>query len=1476
MKTKHFVVCLLWQAWLSMSFVQGQKPISAWIISQETNNLSAHFTMTLKYIAHENIVFKENPIFHLGIAGTVENYQNLSEVSLLEGDSIVTIVQIAYDTTSLPFYPRTFEVSQSYQTVDGEPRTVSVYGSIYFTPYRTVEVLSAGDFSNSLRIWFHSYSQIDTVRRYVSRDSIPVSNLDETDAIDTTWKENWTFKEVHGLAYRIPMKAMHPDSIATHSAQGDGFEEHHVRSMYSGTVSGRLVMNYLNDLGNTVIVPLAGLRVELDEKDFYPFSNQYYYETFRTGYTDEQGFFSLPYNFPQAGEGGEVELFLNVKAKTKDDGPVTYKIKGKQNNLWHNVHFQHIDLGAHGDNFVQNVGDIPIDREEFRTVHWARRYEQYIQAHNGNTGRVHKLAILTHVASQSRFFPDGILGGSNPLLDPTIRISEGDGVSEATIRHEFGHFLMWELQDRNFIIPIQNTCGHSWDNENTPQTAWIEGFADAFSMIIDAAYWQEDGEYAKHSFKSACIYELRMTMDIKDPGLPFVQNGLHAEYFFATSLYDLWDGPNKGLPATIPQYSGEDTELHGYNDKIISGALPSSCAAWVGTDNVEYSFEDLISPIKGKPLMENIPEYMQRFLSEVVGSDCEKRAEISKLLQENRLLYHIDLYEAGIDNNGIGTDIISFSLHYSGTAEICSTLVSVPIEMDYRLNYFANTATPNLNIPITTAQIEPIIDDLWLGNATNTNFPIKHCQLFINGDPNVTTLPTGTLETCAGADIELNNAHLILGHNSGLSATLIFNAGSTFKISSSGSLFLFDNSKIVIEQGAKLIIEQGASILLLGNNSILEIRGTLDLKDKAIFTFTGAGFVRFANGNTIIAANNSQIKFTGSSPSYKVVEIADNAFISNYNLVKTTLQSGRCELGQNAFWDTGNGQVLFTDAVFTALDNTKPYQTIYTNGQDPTIQDCQFSYGQTGLTARNFMSLGASITLTNVEIHHCNIALRDYDKGAHLENVHFHHNNIGWKAEYQAFNSQLLNSEIADNINEGVSFTGNTNLAVESPNIHHNLYGLDFIGAGNLVPVCGGVIFNGSTGIGGYQNAKIQLSGNPLSSPKVNLSYNTTSSVFLWGARVYLNEGRNNLSPEQGGMALAVITPQTNSLNAKHNHWNENSIPYGTSPVFGTDYNLYSIGSANPVNVIDNQPIEYQSCNGIIQRQMYIPECVECEVIKTPHFDYVRIDSALRQVAEDLYEYSRFQHVAANYGLLTEILEFAYTKSDITQDEVLNTALDMAKYTFAEGIATATISYNATGEIGQPAAKIFQLIDSRITNTLDTPSVFYRKIDKAILYNLLQRPALALTVLNAITTEIAEQAEYQDYWTCFVELRRDMQLQTIESAEITQRLAACPAISRPSQGANKMESSQIAASLSLFPNPSQGEARISLFSPEENTASLTVYDIQGRKVQEIALFACQKGTNMLSLSATSLTNGMYSVVIQLGNEVLSQKWLVQK
>lgn len=1495
-----FRICLVISCILSSLTLYAceQSLIRATIISTEYFTPSSSIDVAVMLRFEGNVSLNVPPDLQMAGEWSI-SCTNFTEGVYAAEDSLLLHYAVDYNGDVFPFYPQNIRFFAAYTDSLQIQSIAETQGHYYFTPYNSLEIYDDIDFYQQPRVWIERQSNQDTSRIYIARDDIPAMNLWACDTMaNGEIAEEIQYRRVKGLAYLIPSHPISEDSMAYYSLNiGDATDSAGRLQMavYTGTISGRIISTVRNDLNDQVEIPISGQIVRLLEQDFWG------YEVFGETVTDEMVFFSISYNKWQALEGGNIELWLKVKAKA--DGGGSFLIKGKDvtasggplgKRSW--VHHTSINLGLYGTTVNDIIPNQDLQDDHFRVVHWARKGQQYVDANGGSTGNA-ILDIYPNQGGGEGTFYSPISPVPLPrtgtwtdafnyvlIHDPLIVIAPGGGDHEGPIRHEFGHFLMWRLQNESQITTIA-TVPHLLNALNPTRLAWSEGWAGAIGAILDAVYWTEDREYGHNTLATnrLPIYECRIPWDI-DAVLNF-SNGFRAEYYIATSIYDLWDGAGKNLPAVMTVNTTVDTNIgvpHGWNDtyiSIVDATNDQIAERFTSPDNVEFSFQQIIQPLLANqgitPIdnthnLGNIVEYIQSFLLlNASPVDCPQRADISKLLQQNRLVADIPAYKNKTANTCISTGMPrTFFLHTEIIPPVWVPMISY--SEFWLQNYFPQVANETKFITFNDS-LNFISEHLWLGGQTLAAGGTTSCLLKMNGS-NISE----SLETCGDAEIYLNEAVLEIGDSH--KGELILNAGSELKITEHGKLTIHNNSKVVITANAKLSIEQGAQIELLGNNAILEIQGNLDLKDNAIFTFTGDGFVRFANGNTISAGNNAEMKFMGSSPTDKVVEIADNAHISNYSLAKTTVQNGKCELGEHAFWDTGNGAVLFEKAIFTALDSDKPYQTIYTNGQAPVIRDCAFSYGETGLTARNFMSLGAALGLENVEIHHCNIGLRDYDKGVSLTNVHFHHNFMGWKADYQTFNSTLLNSEIDHNTDAGLSYTGNTYFYVENPYIHHNRYGLDFIGAGNIMPACGSVTFNDETGIGAYQNAKVQLSGNQLYGPKVDMSNNQVSSLFLWGASAYLNEGKNNLSPATGGVALGVLSTSVgNNIPANQNHWNENIIPYGTSPVFGADYNLYKVvnGNAVPLNVIDNQPIDYKSCDGIIKKQLYIPVCEACEIISTTSFSDIRVDDALRQLAEDMYKYTNLQHVVQNYNLLNEILAYEYSEGNKAQDDILNIALDMMKQLFAEGIEKQLIPYNITGEMGQSASKIFQRIDERIANSLDTPTVFYQKIDKAICYNMLQRPALALNLLNDMSTTSTEEADYKAYWTCFMELRNDMQSQNMSSAEIMKRLSACPAMLHPIESDSKMESKNKMATFSICPNPASAETSIALFSPQEAIATLTVYDIQGRKVQEIPAFTCRKGTNLIRLSALTLSNGIYSVVIQLGSEVLSEKWIVE-
>ena len=88
------------------------------------------------------------------------------------------------------------------------------------------------------------------------------------------------------------------------------------------------------------------------------------------------------------------------------------------------------------------------------------------------------------------------------------------------MRHEFGHVIMYKLQGNNIKIPygVEGVNGHSWSNENTGLLAWIEGWANAIQMIMDAADYVEhltNNQINDPEFGGEYIYILLITKIVK-------------------------------------------------------------------------------------------------------------------------------------------------------------------------------------------------------------------------------------------------------------------------------------------------------------------------------------------------------------------------------------------------------------------------------------------------------------------------------------------------------------------------------------------------------------------------------------------------------------------------------------------------------------------------------------------------------------------------------------------------------------------------------------------------------------------------------------------------------------------------------------------------------------------------------------------------------------------------------------------------
>lgn len=242
--------------------------------------------------------------------------------------------------------------------------------------------------------------------------------------------------------------------------------------------------------------------------------------------------------------------------------------------------------------------------------------------------------------------------------------------TEETVYHEFGHYLMWYMQNKSWPNVLEASfASHSYQtNAPNPKIAWTEGWADGFSLIMDAYTVRYDGE---RDVDGSGYYgnEQRTVLETASPNVKrngvstsefTLTKGYISEYFIATTLYDLWDSnnnlalrSNSPLNATstdIGSPTGSTNPSLSSDDDNPSNAFrPQPPLRPQGIlDEVGLSFADLTAPIRAHPgngtwgiglfssqVVQNMPEYF-RYLLQLHG-DCEERRQPANVFLINRI-----------------------------------------------------------------------------------------------------------------------------------------------------------------------------------------------------------------------------------------------------------------------------------------------------------------------------------------------------------------------------------------------------------------------------------------------------------------------------------------------------------------------------------------------------------------------------------------------------------------------------------------------------------------------------------------------------------------------------------------------------------------------------------------------------------------------------------------------------------------------
>jgi hypothetical protein len=394
-------------------------------------------------------------------------------------------------------------------------------------------------------------------------------------------------------------------------------------------------------------------------------------------------------------------------------------------------------------------------------------------------------------------------------------------------------------------------------------------------------------------------------------------------------------------------------------------------------------------------------------------------------------------------------------------------------------------------------------------------------------------------------------------------------AGGNVKIQGTG---LFSDKDCYIQFGPDVMLEYFplAVLELAGNKAVLEIKGKVDIKSNADFTYIptigATGYLKFSrpgylgspNPPQITCGSNSTITLKGRNSGDKVLEIAQESIYVPDNLAFFTIEPGTVEFtavgarlnlpspaklrntifkGTNLVNQTARGVKVFGQPVVCENNNFKNlYHGLY----------CEMIY----TPAQYYLQ-----TVNNCNFLTCNIGLYSQAKGVHVLNTDFTDCGIGYYATGMEYNSKVEGSTFyatpyknmgGSNPNFGgstigmLAFGSPVNLDVKNSKFKGHYTGIEADGNVNLNVACSEVKNNY---IGFYiaNDAFLNMDNTMGGNGGVDASNNHTTIVGDFALSFDLDFGYNNLKPDAyfNGSCYSTI----GHGNAATNYYDANKCP---------------------------------------------------------------------------------------------------------------------------------------------------------------------------------------------------------------------------------------------------------------------------------------------------------------------------------------------
>ena len=933
------------------------------------------------------------------------------------GDTDTIVIDIFYDSSSLPYYYDLLEHKILCHTPNNEPQAKKALSSIYFTLYGTTEVWNMDDFTSLPRLW-ETQNTPPPARVAINKNSIPISNRPSLDAINEEWETDFQHVFYPGLPYAIEMKAAHPDSLQHYrdldsiNAPTDTINDPNsiiIGKTFKGRVRGRLTTTITNDLGQTVQIPLAGILVKVKEDDIFgnPGNHTGYNLTLTWGYTNDNGDFDLSYSvFQSVLEGNQIEPYLEFVTKSRAS-KFNFKVKRKGAGDEDNPFKLFFKLGNQGKNIDIQTGQIELERGDnlpFMVANWVYLGYRFFEDNSPNN------RPNTNYRLRIKIFADGsnYLGVATPFTC-RILLEEGDESHETVIWHELGHHIM------EVMMPAPNIPGtggtHASRTEANFGLAWSEGWATSFMGMLDFYYRELDEEHGRYSFFEAGTapsnfipsveIERMNRFWLRGFGTGNGANGIRSEYLVACALNDLFDG---NLFSNTP---------NEFSDEL--GTAHNSAASYDLNESDEVCLPSKIFEALTLSQSASVDEYYENLLSLI--SDCETRKNIKTVFDQNRI--NLATNRLQIASNNLNADEVHwlFNLVDPDPDHNMSTLIKTDID-----EIENNTFNLNNRVGAFWSTYKTLTDNLTLqnggtlqvNNSGQSGFSSQQGGLLTQSNIEL------NLHSCSDRIDVRNNGNLEVGDPQGdETANFIVKENSILNIRSTFSpepaeIFVHNNSSLIIEEGGVLQIGVFSRIVLDGPNAVLHIKGDVILDDNVDFEVfggpNGKGYViwesNYVNGAQtahLIPGSNCKARFSQNNWSVKALECRGNGgFETPWNLKELEINDCTVQFGVesklvNNAYNTKVEDVIFrgflsshSNPSFDWKLNSKGFWQL---GRRNSFKKVRFIECTEGITIFN-NGTSEPLKLEDVEFLSCNKGIRNWAGRIHWNEGYIKQNYI--------------------------------------------------------------------------------------------------------------------------------------------------------------------------------------------------------------------------------------------------------------------------------------------------------------------------------------------------------------------------------------------------------------------------------------------------------------------------------------------------